>query len=306
MASDQNQIQYESCPVCGSDFKPWRSKKVGDETYRMDHCQGCGYCFVNPRPTLEFLMDYYSTFGHGDSDANKQPPTLQAVQEKERVFPNSTLDAKRMVQTITKLTSGAKGRFLDVGCGYGFFSAEAIRAGFDVCPLELATNEGRIAKEMTGLEPIATSFEDFNPQSERFDVVLMSQILEHALDVNLWIDKSRTLLERNGILAIALPNYDSIFRRVLQERDPFVCPPTHLNFFNPQSLSRLLNKHGFSVESVQWVSRMPKSTFERRCPKFVKPLLPMIHWGTTLSLGLVDTLRLGMIISVYGRKKNSN
>jgi 2-polyprenyl-3-methyl-5-hydroxy-6-metoxy-1,4-benzoquinol methylase len=193
-------------------------------------------------------------------------------------------------------------RILDVGCGYGFFSKEALGAGFDVQAIELATNERKIAQEMTDLSPAATSFEEYQCEPESLGVVLMSQILEHALDVNLWVDKAHRFLQKDGILAIALPNYGSVVRKVLQERDPFVCPPTHLNFFNPRSLSMLLGKHGFKVEKVEWVSRLPKSSFEKRCPRFAKPLLPLVHFGTTCSLGLIDLGRLGMVIRVYGRK----
>jgi hypothetical protein len=120
----------------------------------------------------------------------------------------------------------------------------------------------------------------------------------------LWVDKAHRLLEPGGILAIALPNYGSITRRLLQERDPFVCPPTHLNFFSPQSLSSLLRKHGFEVEKIEWVSRLPKSTFEKRCPGFARPILPLVHLGTGLALQGIDLSRLGMVIRVYGRKKS--
>ena len=303
MTNRKDSIRYQSCPVCDMGFGPWRAKQVGDHRYFMDVCNACGYCFVNPRPSLSFLMEYYSTFGHGDADSGKAPPTLAQVTQNERVFPNSTVDAHRLVSTISKLafTSTTK-KFLDVGCGYGFFSAEALRQGFDVQALELATNERRIAQELTGLEPVASSFEDYQCPAGSLGVVLMSQILEHALDVNLWVAKSREFLGKDGILAIALPNYGSFFRRLLQERDPFVCPPTHLNFFNPHSLSKLMTKHGFVIEKIEWVSRLPKSTFQRRVPSVAKPLLPVVHLGTRMSLGLIDMMRLGMIISVYGRK----
>lgn len=303
MVGQVDQVRYEVCPVCGAGFKRWRSKQVGQQRFDMDVCNRCGYCFVNPRPSLPYLMDYYSTFGHGDSGSPKQSPTLASVIEQERIFPNSTVDANRLLDTIASLTAQVSNkRLLDVGCGYGFFSSEAIRRGFDVQALELATNERRIAQEMTGLDPIASSFEEYQCPAGSLGVVLMSQILEHAFDVNLWIEKSHRYLCTDGILAIALPNYGSLFRKVLQQRDPFVCPPTHLNFFNPKSLSKLLEKHGFKVERVQWVSRLPKSTFERRVPGFAKPLLPLMHFGTQASLGLIDSLRLGMIIRVYGRK----
>lgn len=310
MATDKDQTYYSACPVCSSTYKAWRSKQVGDHQYRLDLCQGCGYCFVNPRPSLEFLMDYYATFGHGDAEIAQEKPTLESVQERERMFPNSTVDAKCLVQTIQLLLTRSAAaqrvskRFLDVGCGYGFFSREAQRAGFEVQALELAQIERQIAHRMTGLDPTASSFEEYVCEPSSLGVVLMSQILEHVLDVNLWVDKAHRLLEPGGILAIALPNFGSITRRLLQERDPFVCPPTHLNFFSPRSLSSLLRKHGFEVEKIEWVSRLPKSTFEKRCPGFAKPILPLVHLGTGMALQGVDWSRLGMVIRVYGRKKS--
>ena len=98
-----------------------------------------------------------------------------------------------------------------------FFSKEALGAGFDVQAIELATNERKIAQEMTELSPAATSFEEYQCEPESLGVVLMSQILEHALDVNLWVDKAHRFLQKDGILAIALPNYGSVVRKVLQE-----------------------------------------------------------------------------------------
>jgi len=251
-------------------------------------------------------MDYYSSFGHGHVGAGNEAPDLKTVLAKEQNDPNSTVDAKRLIKTIKSLVKNHKSnRFLDVGCGYGFFSKEALNAGFDVVALELAKNERAIAKEITGLNPAATSFEEFECAPESLGVVFMSQILEHALDVNLWIKKSRDFLVNDGIIAIALPNYGSIFRMIMQENEPYICPPAHLNFFNPQSLSRLLENHGFKIEAVQWISRIPKRTFEKRLPRLVKPLLPVIDVASSASLKIVDALHLGMMINVYGRKLNA-
>ena len=248
MTVNSEQQLCNACPVCSSSVKTWRVKTVGDEKYNLDLCESCGFSFVNPRPSLDFLMNYYSSFGHGHDDAENEAPTFDSVPAQERHDPNSTVDARRMIKTIRSLVrKGGSNRFLDVGCGYGFFSKEALDAGFEVMALELAENEMEIAKEMTGMNPAACSFEEFECAPESLSVVLMSQILEHALDVNLWIKKARGFLSDDGILAIALPNYGSIFRMIMQENEPFICPPAHLNFFNPNSLSRLLGNHGFKV-----------------------------------------------------------
>jgi SAM-dependent methyltransferase len=303
MPANSEPRHYMRCPVCASPIKTWRVKVVERESYNLDICGSCGYAFVNPRPSASRLMAYYASVGHGNHGAEKKAPSAQSVLAGEQNDPNSTLDARRIVNTVKSLGHKGPGeRFLDVGCGYGFFAREAAAAGFDVLALELAEREREIAKELTGQKPMACSFEEFDCAAGSFSVVCMSQILEHAGDVDLWIEKANRALVNGGILAVALPNFGSLIRRTLQERDPYLCPPAHLNFFNPGNLSNLLEKHGFKVETLQWVSRLPKSTFEKRLPPLGKPLVPVIGGVASVFLKMMDALHLGVMISVYGRK----
>ncbi|MGW8180222.1 MAG: class I SAM-dependent methyltransferase, partial [bacterium] len=206
-------------------------------------------------------MEFYSSVESGYQLSRENLPTMEEVLGWEAEDPNSIVDARRLIQTTVHLleqSQSRKGRFLDVGCGYGFFSREAIDRGFEVVALDLAPNKRQVAREMTGLEPIESSFEDFRCSPSSFSAVLMSQILEHVCDINEWLAKTREMLTNDGVVAIALPNFGSVFRLVLQEKSPYISPPEHLNFFNPTSLSLLLKKHGFKVEEIQWVSRIPK------------------------------------------------
>lgn len=306
MHTETEDYLYDNCPVCSGSISTWRSLQADGKSYNMDLCSDCGFAFVNPRPTLGFLMDFYSTVGHGGSHGSGKVPDLNSVIAGEKKDPVSTIDAKRIIKTISTLAAGSGNRkFLDVGCGYGIFSKQALDAGFDVSALDLADNEREIYRGMTGLTPVNSSFEDFECDPGSLSVILMSQILEHALDVNLWIEKAHGLLQDDGIIAIALPNYGSLFRLILQEKEPYICPPEHLNFFNPKSLSTLLEKHGFEVEKVQWISRLPKSTFDKRMPSVGKPLLPLVYMMSSLSLKTIDALHLGSIINIYARKTGS-
>ena len=292
----------KSCPICKSPLRRWAVKKYVNDTYTIDRCSDCGYAFVNPRPSMDFLKAHYRTCGHG---ASLNLPSLESVIAAEAVDPNSTIDAKRMLATIKHLMDGRhdmSGRLLDVGSGYGFFSREAVTNDFRVVAIELAENERKISRSISGIDPIPTTFEDLELDPSSMSVVLMSQVLEHALGIEAWVSKAWQLLETDGILAIALPNFGSLQRIILQENEPYICPPDHLNFFTPGALTMLLEKNGFVVEKIQHVSRVPRSTIKRRVPRIAAPLALPLWILVSTALQIVDFMRLGSIINVYGRK----
>lgn len=298
----KNAVQMQVCPVCKSDIGHWAVKKNGDDTYTIDRCSACGYAFVNPRPSMDFLRQHYSHFGHG---ASTNPPTLESVMAAENANPNSTLDAKRMFATIKgllRVRDGVSANLLDVGAGYGFFSKEAVANGFKVVALDLAENERSISRSISGIDPISSTFEDFELEYSSLSVVLMSQILEHALDVEEWVRKASKLLEKDGILAIALPNFGSLQRHLLQENEPYICPPDHLNFFTPESLTLLLKNNGFVVEKIQHVSRIPKNTIQRRVPAIFSLLSIPLWSAVNVMVRLIDSAHFGSVINVYARK----
>jgi 2-polyprenyl-3-methyl-5-hydroxy-6-metoxy-1,4-benzoquinol methylase len=300
-----NEILYEACPVCAAAVKPWRVRRNRFGNFQIDRCLGCGFAFVNPRPTLEFLMDFYANLGFGSSEGPQVVPTKESVLAQEAEDPHSTLDARRLVSKMSDLLpagAGGKGRFLDVGCGYGFFAREAGERGFEVVALDLATNKRKVCKEITGLDTLACSFEDFAGAPGSFSAILWSQILEHVSDVNQWLTKAHELLAEGGVLAIALPNFSNAFRYVRREKSPYIIPPEHLNFFSARSLGTLLAKHGFKVEAVQWVSKLPRHVLLQRLPALAQPLLPVIQGISGLAFGAMDVLHLGLMLNIYGRK----
>jgi 2-polyprenyl-3-methyl-5-hydroxy-6-metoxy-1,4-benzoquinol methylase len=305
MVCNQEELVYSFCPVCSSSIQLWKTKSVEGVDYKIDICKFCGYAFVNPRPSLSFLFDFYSPLSEGkDRVYNDEIQTLETVVQDEISYPNATVDAKQFIYTINDLMGNSEGKkFLDVGCGYGFFLAEAKVQGFEVFAIELAQEQRSITKEMTGVTPVAISFEEFVCQDSSLSVVLMSQILEHVQDINLWIEKAYKILNTDGILVIALPNFNRLSRLILKEKDAFIVPPEHLNFFSYKSLKILLEAHDFELERVEWVSRIPLSSIEKRIPKILMPIIPLLDIVVRGTQKVLDALKFGTMITVYARKK---
>ncbi len=272
------------CPICNENSKQWRQKN----SYSIYKCKGCGFGFVHPPLSQDQILEIYATSGHGNKFIEI---SLEQVLEAERIYPNSSIDSVRLFGQITNYHIIANRQALDVGAGYGFYTRQLQEQGFDVTPLELAANEKRILTEMTGKQPVSSTYEAFESK-DQYGVVLMSQILEHAADPIFWTQKTRDLLEKNGLWVIAVPHFNSWSRRLMQEKDFYIIPPEHLNYFTKKSLRILLENHGFEILEMETISRLP----------WHKLKVPGIQYLGNIFLKLMDFFGLGMMINIVARK----
>ena len=291
---DPKEIELTQCPICQGILARRFDITSSFGEFAIDSCLSCGFAVVNPTPCEADIVDFYNRVG-GHSDAREL--TVVGVEEAERRTPNSTIDAARITRAIAELLPGVQGRLLDVGCGFGFFSRAALHQGFTVDAIEIAKREREIATQILHQAPFASTLEAFEPPA-RYDAVILSQVLEHAREPAAWMAKVRAMMNEGGIVAVALPNFGAATTKVLGKRDPYVEPPAHLNYFSPGNLSLLLKNAGFRVERVQTISRLPRSTFEKR---FGRALAPAVHLlGGTL-LNALDVVRMGVMVNAYGR-----
>ena len=253
-----------SCPACGSSVRrPWLSQEIAGARFNLDKCGACGTGYVNPPPSAASLQSFYACCGHG----SKSLTTFAAVMASEAEFPNSTVDARRLVTYAKKLLGpfqAGEAKALDIGSGYGFFSRAALDRGFQVVAVNPARAENRIFQQLNGVEPIPLFFEAVDFGTEKFDLVILSQVLEHLLDPFQVLVKVRNLIKPEGVLAIAVPNVDAILIKILKSRSSFLGLPGHIIHFSRQGLSALLRRAGFEVNLHTYVSRIPYFSISNR------------------------------------------
>ncbi len=281
----------------------WFSKqsKHGGRPYNLFRCSNCGGAFVFPIPSEQELQEFYSgtqsAMEAGLRDGDPLHQYNQAIKE-EVEFPNSTVDAKRIAENLKRLAPGT--RALDVGSGYGFFSKALMEAGFAVDAIELGEASRKIHARMTGFEPKAEPFNaDFSRRnSERYDVVLLSQVLEHLPMDQDPIRSLNTVLRKGGICAIAIPHFRSYLSMVQGKNDMFIVPPEHLNFFTVKGLNAAFASRGFQAMKCETVSKFDYRKFKKRFGS----LSPMPSLALKGFLGVSSLMDKGMFINGYFKK----
>ncbi|HEV2786323.1 MAG TPA: methyltransferase domain-containing protein, partial [Solirubrobacteraceae bacterium] len=155
--------------------------------------------------------------------------------------------AARVLDLIAPHVPG--GRLLDVGCGYGVLLAEARTRGYEVLGLELAAAAVRHAREELGVTILDIPLEEFRPEAEeRFDVIVLADVLEHLGDPVEAIDGCCDLLADGGVLCVVTPDPSSLTAR-LAGRRWWGYLPAHRCLLPRRTVLELLASRGLVVST---------------------------------------------------------
>lgn len=270
-------IQFEEplthCPICASrDISFWKSKKRGLTDYLIYTCKNCTGGFLNPRLSDDELRKIYNISGHGLT----RKISCNEVLEIEKEFPNSTIDAERMVLISKFLCQSASQnnssdlRLLDIGSGFGFFSLCARKNGFEVVSINPGEYENLVYAELFNMNGYTANiqegmFEDFKFSIESFDVVIASQVLEHVKHPREMVSEIERILKPGGILVIAVPNLHSLFVKLLDTRDQgCLWVPEHCNYFTKKSLLALVEEISLQPRKIINIAKIPYYALSNR------------------------------------------
>ncbi|MBC2710768.1 MAG: methyltransferase domain-containing protein [Desulfosarcina sp.] len=262
------------CPICGSSAICLWKRKLNDSTeYSIFTCNDCTGGFLNPRPSNETLERIYSLSGHGLS----QEVTCDDILNQEEEFPNSSVDAERMISISKNLFPshrtdefGGQHTLIDIGSGFGFYSLCGVKHGFDVVSVNPGTYENRVFNEMFLRNGLTANihvgmFEHFCFDKETFAVAIASQILEHIKNPRAIVLKIDEILMPGGVLAIAVPNFHSFFVRLLGINEhSCLWVPEHCNYFTQRSLQSLISGSTLKLSKIIHVAKIPYYAMSER------------------------------------------
>ncbi len=137
-------------------------------------------------------------------------------------------------------------RLLDVGFGNGAFIEMALAAGWDCAGVDMDPVVVSNAKAK-GLNVRMGGIDAYAGNSELFDVITISHVIEHLYDPVGALRLAHKLLKPGGRLWLDTPNIESLGHARYGGNWRGLEPPRHLVIFGPQSIRLAMEQAGFSA-----------------------------------------------------------
>lgn len=238
---DFNSFEKIQCPACNSHDFVHQFDKMG---FKYVCCKNCATLFVNPRPPIEDLKKFYTNSPSTNFWINEFFKPVAAVR-REKIFKPRAEYIKQIFSTNTKKVIG------DIGAGFGLFLEELrkIRPDDSYIAIEPSLEMAEICHRK-GLEVKNACLEDINDMKESFDLLTAFELVEHLFDPTAFFKKAYFLLKPRGHIVITTLNSQGFDILLLWGKSKSITPPHHLNFFNPYSAKKLLDKIGFEIIEI--------------------------------------------------------
>lgn len=134
-------------------------------------------------------------------------------------------------------------KILEIGSGLGYFTYALKKSGLDIKGLDISNEAVEKAKKMYGdYYIVADLFKYSEHNIESYDIVIMTEVIEHLDNPIIFLNAIKKVLKKGGILIITTPNKDAFPNDFLWHTD---LPPIHLWWFSKKSLKKLSEKVGF-------------------------------------------------------------
>lgn len=291
--SKEISVVKTACALCGStECKEVASGydyeyATASNRFHYVECLNCSHWYLNPRPHHSTLGTIYPSDSYYAFSDRANPLTAKIRRYWEG----------RKVRRYAKIIGKKNARILDVGCGNGRFlsllkeygSPEWELVGLDIDEVAIA------ACREKGFDAHAGRIEDLKLDREKFDAVIMLQLIEHVENPKEVSKNVLALLKPEGVFIVETPNIDSLDHKLFKGSYwGHYHFPRHWHLFSDMTLKQMLRNVGFREIKCEfllsvsgWIISIHNALLDKRHPRW---FVEFFDFKNPLLLGLVVIL----------------
>ena len=213
-------------------------------SFEVIDCNTCRFKHIVPIPSAEELETIY----RHDYYSQEKPFYIDRYLEDKDWW--HLVNSQRYEMLEQHLPENRRS-LLDIGSGPGLFLECGHQRGWRVKGIEPSLQASEYCRSV-GLDVVSGQFSETTAAGLGcFDAINLSLVLEHIPDPTAFLNLVHRHLSTGGLISIVVPNDFNPFQRILQHHlgfDPWwIAPPHHINYFNFESLAKLVEYCGFEV-----------------------------------------------------------
>jgi SAM-dependent methyltransferase len=236
---DKSKFKESQCPACSASESRFEFTKTG---FNYVTCLNCGTLYMKNRPGMGELKQFYDS----------SPSTIYWINDffmpvaearREKIF------RPRAEELAGKFGPDPEWLIGDIGAGFGLFLEEMRKLwpSSSYIAIEPSSEQAEICRN-SDLHVECCFLEELSGYDNSFDLLTAFELFEHLYEPAIFLERVYKLLKPGGRLLLTTLNGEGFDIQILWEKARSIYPPCHMNFFDPESLSRLLQKTGFIVE----------------------------------------------------------
>lgn len=229
-----------NCTICQS--KNVKTKFNLTSDHLVLWCLDCDVEFMFPQLNDDELLklyseNYYQAWGIKGEEENETTKQMKIATFQLR------LD---LIKQFVR-----KGAVLDVGCATGYFLEAAKKIGFEPFGLEFSEFSSGIAKKKFGNANVFHgTLEQCDFTEKSFDVIAMSDLIEHVRVPVQTLTKAASLLKDDGVIMIMTPDTKSLSNNLMGKRWTHY-KLEHFFYFSFSSISYIAKQCGLEIICYQ-------------------------------------------------------
>lgn len=230
------------CPVCNKendinnvifnrDFSEMRTI-VPYLKYNVYECDKCGMIYAGDVEESMPIDEYYNVLSKYEDNNFTLSPVISAFYERVADFLEGNINKEAKI--------------LDIGCAFGGLLYSLKKRGYNnLAGVEPSKNNCEYAMNHFGIKVYHGALGYENELTAlvktRFDLIIMSGVLEHIYDLKKALQEAKKLLDEAGMICIIVPDAE-LFCDNTDLYQEF--STEHINYFNISSLKQLFSRAG--------------------------------------------------------------
>lgn len=217
---EEQEYKYESvkCECGSSSFETLAEKDRYGLNVNTVICKSCGLMMINPRMNQESYNLFYDNEYRKLYNGDDKPTNKFFIDQFERGRKIVDFIKHSMKSDYFKINN-----VLEIGCGAGGILQKFANEGFNVTGIDLGSEYVDFGMKK-GLNLLCCSSKELLiNEKKKYDLIILSHVLEHFLDLKYELSIMKQLLTPNGVIYIEVPgvknlqnSYECDFLKYLQ------------------------------------------------------------------------------------------